>query len=765
MSKVFLGNKGYKLLLGNVKVKRGYIGNKIFYTGAVKVYYHIDDTLPLMYMEEVEEGYTCLSPTSFNPAGLKTGFTFVGWRSDNTPTDVVYDEYIAGEEDIHLYAVYKKILNIKLYNGSITPDEFQLTLYYNNGNNLYPKCTSEQSTLRTVSGYSVKTGWSYIVESYEQNFNSGEEITFKQDTILYSIYSQNTTVYVVNGNNTKVSYAGVRHKQYSETIHEVHPAITLSHTNLANYNNAGWSITANNITKSYDDGSVSIVPALDNKTFYALYSQIKTVNVVVPSSATASSKVSRNITRVTEFLGNGSIFIGDAPISLTHVAISGWSNAGWNSGQAANVSVYSDGTAYLPPSMDGGTLYPLYSKSVSVTLYNGSNNNPVKSTASGTRYRKFNGTTYEDVHPVIALGHTSRTGCSNNGWNTGQAANIKQFNDGSFTITETYDSKTLYALYTQTITVSWYNNTTTVSNESKTRYLKADTSWSVINPSFARTCTAVSGWTIIGWTTSQTYATSATYGSGATFTRDSNVSLFACYKKDVVFKAVSAGNTNTQTKQSYYNRGLGSTASQFIPQFSVSNPSSVIGDKTFKGWSTSITATVSYSKIQNLSLSNSATFYAVWRVADAVVFNNPDGQLYEIQWTPFHWRSEKFDLVTINYNNYKSIDLTVSGDMSVGEWGTGTWCFFRLFPGTVPNDENPDPQPYNFELRAINQQFGSIHTDRGPCAEEERPTVTNIPLYQTSGGNSVVCVAFQGDYYSSWCRIYKILAHGKDITW
>ena len=106
MAKIFIGNKGYKLNLGNTKIKRGYIGDKIFYTGAVKVYYHIDENV--VYVESIEQGQSCLDPQSFNPRGLKSGYTFHGWREDTTASETVLENKTAGEVDIHLYAVYKK---------------------------------------------------------------------------------------------------------------------------------------------------------------------------------------------------------------------------------------------------------------------------------------------------------------------------------------------------------------------------------------------------------------------------------------------------------------------------------------------------------------------------------------------------------------------------------------------------------------------------------------------------------------------------------
>ena len=69
MAKIYVGNTGYKLNLGSNKIKRGYIGNILVYSGDVGITYHVDDSAGLQYNEIVEEGYSCLSPKSFNPVG------------------------------------------------------------------------------------------------------------------------------------------------------------------------------------------------------------------------------------------------------------------------------------------------------------------------------------------------------------------------------------------------------------------------------------------------------------------------------------------------------------------------------------------------------------------------------------------------------------------------------------------------------------------------------------------------------------------------
>lgn len=74
---------------------------------------------------------------------MKEGYIFVGYRADKTASKEVFDSLLMGEEDISLYSVFKKNLNISFdtNGGDIISQIEQLETIYNNGNSLYPEYT------------------------------------------------------------------------------------------------------------------------------------------------------------------------------------------------------------------------------------------------------------------------------------------------------------------------------------------------------------------------------------------------------------------------------------------------------------------------------------------------------------------------------------------------------------------------------------------------------------------------------------------------
>ena len=762
MAKVFIGNSGYKLFLGNNKIKRAYLGNTLVYSGEINVRYHVDDAVELSYIESFEEGNNCLSPKSFNPASLKPGFAFLGWKLNRIPAGDVLEELLAGSDDIDLYAVYIKDYTVNYYNASTTPTTIIYRMYYNNGLIQDPITTAEETTLKPVSTFKTPLGWTTIVNSTTQQYANGSQFTIKSDMNLYSVYSQNVTVYIVNGGSSgpvKSTFTGMRFRQYnSSTTFTINPSITLTHNDISGWNNAGWNITAGSATKIIDDGVLNVIDSYDGKTIYALYSKDVTF-YLMNGSSNGGVKSTINGKRYTQYTDTVRTINGT--VSISHTAISGWTNNGWNLGENNTTPTAQDGNVEILPTYDNNILYALYKYDITVTWYTGLVNATVEKKPRCIRAIQ---NSWSVTNPSYSKVVNNVSGWTVAGWATNASTTTASYASGA---TFTRDSNAnLYALYKQNISVTWYNNTTTASVETKNRFMRPleNKTWGYTNPSFARNVTAVSGWNILGWTTSQTYVTAATYASGATFTRDSNITLFAAYKKDITMSVVHTGATRyTATKAAYYNRGLGSSASQFYPTFSYNNPS--YSGKTFKGWSTSSgSQTIAKTSLVNISLTNSTTFYAVWKNADKVVFDNPSGQQWSVG-LQFSDRNEIKDIINVNYNDYSAVVIDVDEDHDPGEWATATWSFVKFFPGTDPTIY-PENIPYNVEIRAINWwHSGGIVTDRGICARGDRNTSGNIPLYKTSGNISSLKIAFQGDMYRGWVKVYKITAIGRTITW
>lgn len=101
MAKGYLGAITYKAYLGNIKMKKGYIGAIKVYSAGEVVTYIVGSS---RYQEEFEEGQNVLSPKTFTAPPTLSGQVFAGWSLSNG--GAVLDNLIMGENPITLYARY-----------------------------------------------------------------------------------------------------------------------------------------------------------------------------------------------------------------------------------------------------------------------------------------------------------------------------------------------------------------------------------------------------------------------------------------------------------------------------------------------------------------------------------------------------------------------------------------------------------------------------------------------------------------------------------
>lgn len=341
---------------------------------------------------------------------------------------------------------------------------------------------------------------------------------------------------------------------------------------------------------------------------------------------------------------------------------SGWEFLGWREDATANGTVLSSKIMADSPV----TLYAVFRQTIKVIYYNNS------TSPSGTLgYRYYNNGAV--VNPSFTLTQASRSGWTARGWSTGTAGNSSiTYNNGA---EFTRDSNiTLYGMYQQNITVTYYNNSTTASTTSGTRYYNSN--GAVVNPSFTLTQAAGDGGgTARGWSTTNKGDATITYNNGATFTRDSNVTLYGLYQKTITLTTVANGVTSTKNGTRYW-----APAGYINPTFTVSNPSK--SGATFQGWSSSASSTtVTNSTISGLSLSASTTRYAVFKYADASMityFTIIDWKLTE----GGQPRTEEVivtDVKSIDTNKYSALSIkTVSAHPEVNWRGCRTSMYYRV---------------------------------------------------------------------------------------
>ena len=169
------------------RVTRIFVGEDRVYAAGVKVTYQIDTGYSLERTVPDREDAIAAAP----PAALE-GYTFVGWRQDDTAEKKVLSEYlISSEEPVTLYAVFRKQMTIGLMpNGGTlaetgAAESFTAYCYYNNGN-----AQSEPTTV-PASPYTRKNmsfcGWS-IDSLSTPSYKPGEKGVFPAGATLYAMW-------------------------------------------------------------------------------------------------------------------------------------------------------------------------------------------------------------------------------------------------------------------------------------------------------------------------------------------------------------------------------------------------------------------------------------------------------------------------------------------------------------------------------------------------------------------------------------------------
>ncbi|EOS73297.1 hypothetical protein C819_04022 [Lachnospiraceae bacterium 10-1] len=180
------------------RVTRIFVGEDRVYAAGVKVTYQIDTGYALERTVPDREDAIAAAP----PAALE-GYTFVGWRQDDSAEKKMLSEYlISSEEPVTLYAVFKKQMTIGLMpNGgtlseSGAKENFTAFCYYNNGNS-----QSEPTTV-PASPYTRKNmsfcGWS-IDSLSTPSYKPGEKGVFPAGATLYAMWVTTEYDFVYTG--------------------------------------------------------------------------------------------------------------------------------------------------------------------------------------------------------------------------------------------------------------------------------------------------------------------------------------------------------------------------------------------------------------------------------------------------------------------------------------------------------------------------------------------------------------------------------------
>ena len=181
---------------------------------------------------------------------------------------------------------------------------------------------------------------------------------------------------------------------------------------------------------------------------------------------------------------------------------------------------------------------------------------------------------------------------------------------------------TLYAVFRQTVTVTWYNGSTTASTSTGYNYYN---NGAAVNPSFALTQASLPGWTARGWSTSTAANGGITYNNGAAFTRDSNITLYGMYQQTITLSyngnGASGGSTAAQSGTRYYN----SNGATINPGFTLRANGFARTNYSFAAWALGSAGGTQYKTGTSVTLTANTTFYAYWMPTAGTAFGYTGG--------------------------------------------------------------------------------------------------------------------------------------------
>ena len=233
----------HKIFRVATEERKVFFGDYEVFSSAHDVTYHGD--IGDVIVKEIEDETDVISQA---PTFTKIGWAFVGWRLDTEANPDVLVEYLATEDDIHVYAVFERTVTVSLIGGSEEIYDTG-TQYYNNGNYADPMIELSAAILSgwTVAGYRTDTTPDLPVE-----YLAGTAYAFHEDTTLYALFEQTVTLYVTQ-KGVLYTYPETRYENngnYNNPTIYVNDPSPFSAAKFKGYSNSASSTTIVNTTLS-----------------------------------------------------------------------------------------------------------------------------------------------------------------------------------------------------------------------------------------------------------------------------------------------------------------------------------------------------------------------------------------------------------------------------------------------------------------------------------------------------------------------------------
>lgn len=353
---IYIGNRKAKLYIGNKKVKKAYLGNRLVYSAGNVVTYKIDTNVT--YTEEMDEGESCLSAKTFTPT--KSGWEFVGWRTDSTASGSVLSSKVMGDNPITLYAVFRQTITVTYYNNSTTKSTTNGYRYYNNSNIVNPTFTLTQASRSgwTVRGWSTSTAGNGAI-----SYNNATAFTRDSNVTLYGMYQQTITVTYYNGTATAASTSGTRYYNSGKDV-TTNPTFSLTPVSKSGWTFRGWA-TSSAAAANIEYNSISGTAFSANATVYAAYYQTITLSYNGNNNTSGSTAAQTG----TRYWNTGNVSNPSFSLSANGFSKSGYTFSKWALGSAGGTQYDAGASVTLSANT---TMYAVWTASPLYVIQNGS---------------------------------------------------------------------------------------------------------------------------------------------------------------------------------------------------------------------------------------------------------------------------------------------------------------------------------------------------------------------------------------------------------
>ncbi len=532
----------------------------------------------------------------------RTGYTvtFKGWFTAKTAgTQVTSTTKVSTASDHTLYAQYNE-----------TANPYTITFYSTSTSTSYKTQSVNYDSTYALPTAPTKAGFTFVGWS-EGNDNTAEWTTGSQKCqgakSWYAVWRKVWTIYDTASSTTTKTIDYALTSAESQTYTQANPT-------LSGYTFVGYS-TSNSTTVNTKAGtsSTTLTSTASSPTYYAVWSYTVTASYNGNTSTIGSTASTSGTAYKTYNLGS------TTPVSIT-LATNGFAKTGhtfskWAQGSTSGTQ-YTAGTAVSLST--NTTFYAIWTVNSYTVTYNATTNGGTFGNASG-----YSSTASVNYGSAIDLSTSNRYGTKSGwtfvGWNTDKNATTKLTS-----LTMGTSNVTLYAIYSKTLTGTFYYGLSKASNTTKsvTIYNTA-TSGSITSPANTANITYNSRtFTALGWR-ADTTATTASISANASVTISANTSYYQVYSGTLTLSYNANGGSSTPTSQTttqYYNSN-GSASSH---NFTLADAISRTG-YTFSKWAQGSTSGTQYSAKATASISANTTFYAIWTANTFIVSFDANG--------------------------------------------------------------------------------------------------------------------------------------------